>query len=80
MTCCWGMGDGLPMWMMPLGFLFMLVFWGAIIFLIVWAIRSFMAQGRGYHPGNGVSILNERYARGEVTREQYEQMKRDLES
>lgn len=35
MTCCWGMGDGFPMWIMPVGFLFMLVFWGAIIFLIV---------------------------------------------
>jgi putative membrane protein len=76
--CCWWIGDGFPMWMMPLGFLFLLVFWGAIIFLIVWAVRSFMARDRRHHPG--VSILNERYAHGEITREQYEQMKRDLES
>lgn len=39
-----------------------------------------MGQGRGHNRRAGVSILEERYARGEITREQYEQMKRDLES
>jgi hypothetical protein len=50
MTCCWEIGDGFPMWMMPVGALFMLVFWGAIIFLVVWAVRSFVRQGRGAQP------------------------------
>jgi putative membrane protein len=76
----WMSGSGFPIWMMVMGLLFQLIFWGAIIFLIVWAVRSFVARDRGHSSGNEFAILRERYARGEITREQYEQMKQDLES
>jgi putative membrane protein len=80
MMCWWMMGGGFPVWMMVMGLLFQIVFWGAIIFLVVWAVRSFVARGRGQNSGNEFSILRERYARGEITREQYEQIRQDLES
>lgn len=69
-----------PLWWLP-----MLLFWaliiGGIALLVAWLFR----QGRPIEagPGPGVEraldILKERYARGEITREQYEQMRHDLE-
>jgi putative membrane protein len=66
---------------MWLGGLAMLVFWGA---LIVGAILVVRHLGGGM-PGSEVrtsplDILKRRYASGEITREQYEQMRKDLES
>lgn len=63
----------------------MLVFWllvlTGIALLIVWAVRQF-GHGGPTSTGGGTSraleILQERYARGEITREQYEQMRRDI--
>jgi putative membrane protein len=69
----WGWGVGL---MMFLG----VAFWGSIIALIVWAITRLARQGTS--PGGGrpspLDIAKERYARGEINKEQFEQIKRDL--
>lgn len=68
------------------GVLLMLLFWGGLLALLglgVWAlIRSGQRQGeRGATPSSGaIEILKERYARGEITREEYEERRRDLES
>jgi putative membrane protein len=54
---------------------------GAVIWLIVWAIT---AAGRRNGPAHELpsrtplEIAKERYARGEITRDQFEQMKKDL--
>ncbi len=71
-----------------IGMLFMFLFWllliGAAVWL-VWAIfgrRTHVpATGGGPTWGSSTSarqILDERYAKGEITREQYEQMKQDI--
>jgi len=63
---------------MALGIFLMVIFWGSIIALIVWIVRR--ATNRGASSG-GVSpldIAKERYARGEISREQFEQIKKDL--
>ncbi len=58
-----------------------LLFWAGVIALIVWAVTR---ATRGSHhsvASNGrtpLEIANERYARGEITREQWEQIKQDL--
>ncbi len=62
--------------------LIMMIFWllvlVGIVLLVVWLVR----QVTRHEPRSGASraleILQERYARGEITREQYEQMRRDL--
>ncbi|MBI2935605.1 MAG: SHOCT domain-containing protein [Chloroflexi bacterium] len=59
-----------------MGFLWMLLVWGGIIVLIWWGIRT-LAQG-GERRRNPLEIAKERYARGEITREQYEQLRKDL--
>jgi putative membrane protein len=55
-----------------------LLFWGVVIVGIVLGIRSLMGQGRQSHQDAAMDILRERYARGEITREEFGSMKRDL--
>jgi putative membrane protein len=74
--------------MMIIGGLVMLLFWSIVIALAVWAIRALTRseQGRGegkslaLHENNALEILKQRYARGEISREEYQDMRRDLES
>jgi len=76
--CCddghmWGWNVGWWWLVMPIG---MVIFWGGVIALIVWAIRQF-SEGRG-GGGNAIEIARGRYARGEISREEFEQIRRDL--
>jgi putative membrane protein len=73
-----------PLNMMIFGLILMLVFWGGLIALAIWLVRSLFTnsqqtsgttQGREQTAGE---IIDMRYARGEITREQYELMKSDL--
>ena len=75
-------GWGTPGWGPGFGIVFMLLFWGLIIVGIV-AIVKWLARpsaGAGTLPQKPArQILDERYARGEIEREEYEQKRRDLE-
>jgi putative membrane protein len=72
----WG-GYGLGM--MIFGFLLMILFWGGIIAMIVWAVRRSTGHGTyGLNPRSPLDIAKERYAKGEITKEQFEQIKKDL--
>ncbi|WP_242947944.1 SHOCT domain-containing protein [Carboxydocella sp. ULO1] len=66
-------------WMMGIGMLFNILFWGVLIYL---AIRFLNKGGFGSFGGNHgetpEEILRKRYARGEITREEYQQMLEDL--
>ncbi len=73
----WGWGPGF-------GWIFMILFWALVILGVVALAKwlFFAAGPRDFgSPGkSALDILKERYARGEINREQYEQMRRDLES
>ena len=58
--------------------LMMLVFWGFLIAGIVVGIRWLARQDRGARPDAALEILRERYARGEITKEEFDARKRDL--
>jgi putative membrane protein len=78
----WWFGNGGWLWMIG-GGLMMLVFWGGLIVLAILAIRAFSGSQSTRQPGRGNSsaldILKMRYARGEITKAEYEEMKQTLE-
>ena len=62
-----------------LSFIFFILIIIGIILLIVWLVK------RTTHPGiedkkgsKALEVLKERYAKGEITKEQYENIKKDL--
>ncbi len=69
----------------------MIIFWIIIIALVILALSSLGRHRRwerdnyyGHpagpvpHPNSALDILNERYAKGEINKEEYEQKKKDL--
>jgi len=65
-----GMFMMIPMFLLVIG----------AIFLIIYMLRKVSDTGQHFHPGKEtpLDILKKRYARGEITREEFEEMKRDL--
>jgi putative membrane protein len=56
----------------------MVVFWGVLIALIVWGIRKLTDRGDSIRKQDPLNVVKERYARGEITKEEFEQQKKDL--
>ena len=70
-------------WGTGFGFIFWLLILAAIIAGVVWFVRSQPLAGsqwRERRSSAGLEVLEERYARGEISREEYLQKKRDIES
>ena len=84
--CEWGHGPGMMGWgygMGWFGIIIMAAFWVAIIvgiiFLIRWLVVSTRSGSHGAIPGDSaLEILKERYARGEINKEEFEEKKKDL--
>lgn len=55
------------------------IWWLLVIVVVVW-LAWFASRGRETSPGSesALDVLNKRYARGEIGREEYEQKKRDI--
>ncbi|HXZ45076.1 MAG TPA: SHOCT domain-containing protein [archaeon] len=58
--------------------LMVLLFWALVIVAIVLGVRWLVGQPKGSQPDSALEILRQRYARGEINREEFEQKKRDL--
>jgi putative membrane protein len=59
----------------------MILFWGLIIFAIVAIVKWLTGTSAGSAappPRTARQILDERFARGEIEKEEYEQKKRDI--
>ena len=80
-------GNNLIGWnFMPFGWIFMIVFWGLIIWVIVNLMRGGHENGHmcGHDHGDDarekekspLEILKERYARGEITKKELAEMKK----
>ena len=70
----YGMGGG-----MLLGGIFWIVLWVFIIFVVVHFLRT-ATRGTPQRRPAALDVLEERYARGEIGRDEYLEKKRDLTS
>jgi putative membrane protein len=76
-------GGMYPMWWMwsawGLGMmLMMLVFWGLVVVGLIVGIRWLMRGQRPFPADRALDILRERYARGEIGKEEFEAKLKDL--
>lgn len=64
--------------------LWMLAFWAGLILLVVWAVRIFSRDGYSgsrsdQSAGRALRILEERFARGQIDRDEFEERRSTLE-
>jgi putative membrane protein len=73
----WTMDGGMGIWM-----LFNMIFWIlviiGIVLLAVWISRMAGRGERSKIDESALDILKKRYARGEISKEKYEEKKRDI--
>ena len=76
----WGMhGPGMMGW----GWIFMIIFWGLIIVGLIFLIRwlAGLSRSRALYDkthDSALEILKQRYAKGEINKDEFEEKKRDL--
>ena len=78
----WGWGMH-PMWWGAWGLgmmVIILLFWVLVIVGLVVGIRWLLGQGKESRSDSALEILRQRYARGEINKEEFEARRRDLTS
>lgn len=75
-------------WFWPFHFVFPILFWALIITAVVMLVRYATGwgghpmgpgmMGHGMHGRSGLDVLEERYARGEISRDEYLEKRRDI--
>jgi putative membrane protein len=63
---------------MILGSIFMILFWAAVILLIIWLYKQTTGGETTAKGESALDILKKRYAKGELSKEEFEKMKKDL--
>ncbi|OGM08324.1 hypothetical protein A2Z67_01465 [Candidatus Woesebacteria bacterium RBG_13_36_22] len=73
-----------------MGFLFMVVFWAAVAFIFIMLIKGFYGHKHVYEHGKDegdiedvtsdkpLNILKERYAKGEINKKEFDEIKKDI--
>ncbi|OGO05880.1 MAG: hypothetical protein A2Y60_04605 [Chloroflexi bacterium RBG_13_54_9] len=73
----WSWWGGMAMMM-----LWMVAFWGGIIALAIWVVNKLTGREAprpgGLERRDPLEMAKERYAKGEISREEFEQIKKDL--
>ena len=75
----WDDHGGMGWWML-FGSIWMVVFWGLIIW-VVFSVVSRLGGGQpsqSRHPESPLDIAKRRYASGEITKEEYDHLRSDL--
>ena len=70
------MGDWGGGWWIAMVFM-MVIFWAAVIAVVVWAVRGFGGPREQQHK-TPLDIARERLAEGEISEEEFERIKRQL--
>jgi len=70
----WG-GTGIGM---VVGMLFWVLLIVGAVLLVIWAVQRFTAGGGAKVEESALDILNKRYARGEIDRDEYDEKKKAI--
>jgi putative membrane protein len=73
----WCFGEGFGWWPW-FGGLWMVIVGGGLIALIVWGVLRITRQNNSVTIKNALDVAKERYAKGEITKEEYDQLRKDL--
>ena len=67
-------------WMHGYGFLSVIIFWIVLIGVIILVVKLLSSRNGGVtaDPESAMEILKKRYAKGEITEEQFDKMKEKL--
>jgi len=69
----WNGWDGMGWWM-----LFGAIFWVCIIVIIAWGIKKLSERTGAGGGSSALDIARERYAKGEISHEEFEKIKKNL--
>ncbi len=76
-----GYGSGFGLFGMLFGWFFTILFVGLFIWGIITLVRWMSEQGSGKDAkkeNSAIAILKERYAKGEISKEEFEEKKKDI--
>ena len=74
----WHSGDGMGWWMV-FGAALWLVLWGTVIYLVVQATSRWGGTPPAGRDDPPVEIARGRYAAGEITKDEFDQLRHDLQ-
>jgi len=74
----WETNEGMGWWMVFGGILWIL-FWASLIYLFVTAIVRPGRHGEAGEQASAMELAKRRYARGEISAQEYEEIRRHLE-
>ena len=71
------MSGGMGIWML-FGIIFWIVLIAGIVLLVIWAIQRTVGGETSRSVESALEILKKRYARGEISKEKFDEKKRDI--
>ena len=71
------MGGGMGIWMI-FGMVFWIVLIAGIVLLVIWAVQRTARGETSRSEDSALKILKKRYALGEISKEEFEEKKRDI--
>jgi putative membrane protein len=72
---CFGEGFGSWSWFGGVG---MIVFWVIFLALTVWLVFTLVKNNRNSSSSEALDIARQRYAKGEITKDEYDQYRNNL--
>ena len=72
---CFGEGFGSWGWFGGIG---MIIFWILLLSLAVWLVTRLLRNDRAQHTAIALDIVRERYAKGEISKDEYDQYRKTL--
>lgn len=66
-------------WWMLVGGIWMVIFWGAMLLLVIWGISKLAeVNGNGHQKETPLDIAQRRYAKGEIDKQQLDEIKQNV--